>query len=315
MTHFRATHVECRAIGEEVGEQARREGLDRCTAGGMAAPVVASLLLLGLIVAGGQAAGPLWAVLVLAAGYCNVVLAFVGHDAAHGAYSPNRAANELAGMWSLAHSFTTLRGFRALHQAHHRHTGFDEDPTGDSPRHLGQVNLISYCLFILVPLGFPLFVVLPSWLGGFGYQPHVFPPEERAGIRFNCLFVLAHQAAFYGLASWLGGPSGPGFALAGFVCGLWLTTMMNALAHAGVQTYTDCRLCNTRTIRSGRLLGLMTANGGYHVEHHLLPHVPWYHLPRLHALIRERGGSAFVGESYLGLHLTMASRYARGGAR
>ena len=60
--------------------------------------------------------------------------------------------------------------------------------------------------------------------------------------------VLLYQLAYLTLARFLAGPSGPAFALAAFVGGLWITTMMNAQAHAAVETYTDCQLCNTRTI-------------------------------------------------------------------
>jgi fatty acid desaturase len=43
-------------------------------------------------------------------------------------------------------------------------------------------------------------------------------------------------------------------------------------------------------------------NLNYHLEHHLFPAVPWYNLPRLHALLagQYRRAGAYVHRSYLG---------------
>jgi fatty acid desaturase len=48
---------------------------------------------------------------------------------------------------------------------------------------------------------------------------------------------------------------------------------------------------NTRTTRAHVLARLTVAphHVNYYLEHHLLPTVPHYRLPRLHALLRERG--------------------------
>ena len=48
---------------------------------------------------------------------------------------------------------------------------------------------------------------------------------------------------------------------------------------------------NTRTTRAGLLLRLTVAPNrvNYHVEHHLLAAVPFYRLPAMHRMLRERG--------------------------
>jgi fatty acid desaturase len=48
---------------------------------------------------------------------------------------------------------------------------------------------------------------------------------------------------------------------------------------------------NTRTTRAGPLLRLTVAPNrvNYHVEHHLLAGVPFYRLPKLHRMLREKG--------------------------
>lgn len=48
---------------------------------------------------------------------------------------------------------------------------------------------------------------------------------------------------------------------------------------------------NTRTTRAGLLARITVApmQVDHHLEHHLLAAVPYYRLPRLHRLLRERG--------------------------
>ncbi len=64
---------------------------------------------------------------------------------------------------------------------------------------------------------------------------------------------------------------------------------------------------------------LVMCNLNYHIEHHLFPAVPWYHLPRLHALLRHelRRTGAQVYPSYTrflwDLGRFVARAYAPGG--
>jgi fatty acid desaturase len=45
--------------------------------------------------------------------------------------------------------------------------------------------------------------------------------------------------------------------------------------------------CNTITVNS-RAIGVLWANIGFHVEHHMYPRVPFYRLPALHALFADK---------------------------
>jgi fatty acid desaturase len=60
-------------------------------------------------------------------------------------------------------------------------------------------------------------------------------------------------------------------------------------------------LTQTRTVTSNRVLSFFNLNLNYHIEHHLFPSMPWYNLPKLHALLqdeyREAGSSIY--RSYL----------------
>jgi fatty acid desaturase len=60
--------------------------------------------------------------------------------------------------------------------------------------------------------------------------------------------------------------------------------------HACTKMTTDVFL-NTRTTRAGLLARMTVApvRVNYHMEHHVLPGVPYYRLPLMHRMLRERG--------------------------
>jgi len=57
------------------------------------------------------------------------------------------------------------------------------------------------------------------------------------------------------------------------------------------------RFTATRTVVSNRFVSFFMCNLNYHIEHHLFPGVPWYHLPALHRLLepelRRRGAQVY----------------------
>ena len=65
--------------------------------------------------------------------------------------------------------------------------------------------------------------------------------------------------------------------------------------HVGLaQNVYDHRM-NTRTIYLGPILGFLYMNMQYHLEHHLYPNVPYYHLPALHEAIKDKCPTAYNG--------------------
>ena len=65
--------------------------------------------------------------------------------------------------------------------------------------------------------------------------------------------------------------------------------------HVGLaQNVYDHRM-NTRTIYLGPILGFLYMNMQYHLEHHLYPNVPYYHLPALHEAIKDKCPPAYNG--------------------
>jgi fatty acid desaturase len=69
---------------------------------------------------------------------------------------------------------------------------------------------------------------------------------------------------------------------------------------------------STRTVLSNAPVRFFMNNLNFHLEHHLVPSVPWYNLPRLHALLREDLAAAVapVTRSYV---LLLLGAIRRGG--
>ncbi len=251
---------------------------------------------------------PGWATvpLYLVAGWCLAAMGLIGHDCTHGAVTGSRRADAWLGSFLLTHLFMSFEAYRALHLAHHRWNAYDRDPSADSPRLQAQTDLVTHVLFLLVPLGFPTFQVVPGWLSGFGLAPAGYPRVDRGRVRLQLLGVIAYHSLLVGAL-----PDGAYRAYLGaWVLALVFAMQLLAFNHLFVEMYTDCILCNTRNVRTWPLLGWITLFQGYHVEHHLLPGVPWYRLPEVHRSLEALGGTTYPVDGYLRAQVQVMRRQA-----
>ncbi len=68
--------------------------------------------------------------------------------------------------------------------------------------------------------------------------------------------------------------------------GAWLAVIYGYTQHAGLaENVLDHRL-NCRTVYMNPINRFLYLNMNYHVEHHMFPLVPYYNLPKLHAIVR-----------------------------
>lgn len=68
--------------------------------------------------------------------------------------------------------------------------------------------------------------------------------------------------------------------------GAWHHVLTGMLQHLGLaENVTDHRL-NTRTVMMNPISRFIYLNMNYHIEHHMFTMVPYYHLPKLHELIK-----------------------------
>lgn len=188
--------------------------------------------------------GPL---LVALACWLNVGLFIVAHDAMHGSLAPGQAAvNRLFGRLALAlYAGFWFDDLRKSHFEHHRAPGTHEDPDfGTSP---GLVPW--YAGFLRRYFGWPQFLALSAATLAL----------RLAGAPFANILLF--------------------WALPAILSSLQLFYFGTYLPHRPSRDpFADDH--RARSNAFGWLASLMSCyHFGYHHEHHLAPHVPWWRLP------------------------------------
>jgi len=235
-------------------------------------------------------------------------LAVLMHEAAHRSLFASRRVNDFVGRWLCAYPvWSDLDAYRAYHLQHHAKTGTAEDPDLGlvAPFPITRESLRRKVIRDLTGRTGVKFA-RAAWRRSAGRA------REGGGARRSFAglgnaprsFVgfLATNAALLGVLAALGRPE-----LYLLWAGAWLTTnalvtRIRSIAEHALAPDPDDPLRNTRTMEARWWERLLLAPNrvNYHLEHHLLMTVPHYHLPRLHALLRERGvlDGACVERSY-----------------
>jgi fatty acid desaturase len=244
----------------------------------------------GLLVAGGwlvtATRGTWWLApaLLLQAVLVNALFAPM-HEASHYNAFKTRWMNDVLTFVTGAAILNNAGFYRPYHHAHHRYT---QDPlrdpelvTSGTPRTWGQYFFrISSIPFLMLRTRDLL----------------LFPFGARGGVTY------IHEASWPQVARW-------GRRLLAFYAVLlagsilletdlllwsWLVPLAIGLPLLRLYLLSEHTLCansddgfaNTRTTLSNRLLRFIMWNLPYHAEHHLLPNIPFHHLPEAHRHLR-----------------------------
>jgi fatty acid desaturase len=246
---------------------------------------------------------------ILVIGIAQHGLFILAHEAAHYRLLPNRVANDLVGRFVGMLGGVSMCTYRVIHRLHHNNLYTDEDP--DTAIHGGYPRGRRYLLRKLLQdvAGLNAWKTFAYFFGSPAIndatQRAIRPlddtsPELRAAARRDRWWVVALHLAMPAAAWWLGG----GHALLLYAL-LWVLPLLTVLQpilrlraileHGAVQDL-GSPLTAARTNRTwgGPLNALARAllfphHVNYHLEHHLYPAVPHYHLPRLHAVLRDKG--------------------------
>jgi fatty acid desaturase len=70
--------------------------------------------------------------------------------------------------------------------------------------------------------------------------------------------------------------------------GGWLHQLLGLTQHAGLAVNVKDHRLNTRTVYINPVFRFLYLNMNYHLEHHLLPMVPFHALPHLHEVIKDQ---------------------------
>lgn len=237
------------------------------------------------------------------------------HDAAHFALFENRKLNDFMGNWFAAYPiWGDLLPYRPYHVQHHAHTWTEKDPD--------------------IGLATPFPITRESFMrkvwrdlsGQTGWKRAKFTlmrdlgrsqgkVRRRGGaglMRLKGVFVT--NAILFGILALAGHPL---LYLLWPVA--WLTTYslimrIRAIAEHSMVTDPSDPMKNTRTTLASWWERLFIAPNrvNFHLEHHILMRVPHYNLPRMHALLRDRGAleDALVSRNYFEVLRQASSKQA-----
>ena len=275
-----------------------------------------------------------WIVLsMLVIGVQQHALFILAHEAAHYRLFSGRGVNDLVGRAVGMFGAVSTCTYRVIHRLHHNNLYTDEDP--DTAIHGGYPRGVAYLWKKLVQdaVGWNAWKTLAYFFGAPAInevtQRAARPlddtsPQLRAAARADRWLVVAFQ---------LGAPLAA-FAAAGtrglvLYLLLWLVPLLTvlqpilrlrAILEHGAVTDLSSPLTAARTNRTwgtwGNRLGrvvLFPHHVNFHLEHHLYPAVPHYHLPQLHRLLIAKGAleGAEVRDIGATLRLVFAARTGR----
>lgn len=275
-----------------------------------------------------------WLVLsVLVIGIQQHGLFVLAHEAAHYRLFSRRAVNDAVGRMVGMTGAVSMCTYRVIHRLHHNNLYSSEDP--DTAIHGGYPRGVAYLWKKLAQdlAGLNAWKTIAYFFGAPALNDETnraarplddTSPQLRAAARADrwlvvAFHVLAPLAAF-AFAGWRG--------LAQYVV-LWVVPLLTvlqpilrlrAICEHGAVTDFSSPLTAARTNRTrggaanliGRAL-LFPHHVNYHLEHHLYPAVPHYHLPRLHRALAAKGAleGAEVRDIGATFGLVFAPRRAR----
>lgn len=235
-------------------------------------------------------------------------LAILMHDAAHRALFRTGWMNEVAGRWLCGYPILAdMDAYRHYHLTHHRHTQTDKDPDLrlSAPFPTTRASLRrKFTRDLTGQTGIrQLYGQFVTWMTLAGDDDAVVTAKVQAFKAPGLGRPLMANAVLLALF-WLAG-------LGWLYLALWIVPLLtwfqlvlrvrNIAEHALTER-SDDPFRNVRTTRANWLARALVAPYwvNYHLEHHMIMHVPCYRLPAMHKLLLSKG---------LGPRMTQAGGY------
>lgn len=236
-------------------------------------------------------------------------LFILAHEAAHYRLFAHRTLNDLVGRFVGMIGGVSMCTYRVTHRLHHNNLYGEDDP--DTAIHGGYPRGKRYLLDKLLRdvLGLNAWKTYAYFFGAPAInddtQRAIRPlddtsPQLRAAARSDRWWVVGFHVAAPVAAFALGG----GEVLLLYLL-LWVVPLVTVLQpilrlraileHGAVQDLGSPLTAARTNLTTGNFINrvagglLFPHHVNYHLEHHLYPAVPHYHLPRLHALLRDKG--------------------------
>ncbi|MEM8579037.1 MAG: fatty acid desaturase family protein [Pseudomonadota bacterium] len=227
-------------------------------------------------------------------------LAILMHEAAHNALFANRRMNDFVGTWLCGWPIMAdLAAYRHYHLSHHRHTQTDRDPdlklsekfptthasmrrkfVRDLTGQTGLKQLIGQILMFVRLAGDDDAIEAAK-----GDAAQAFK-SNTIGYAFPVFFGIALIISLIGEWWW-----GFAFWVLPYLTWFQFVLRVRNIAEHGAVERSDNPLQNVRTTYAGPLARALVAPYwvNYHLEHHMVMHVPCWRLPQMHKLLLKRG--------------------------
>ena len=210
------------------------------------------------------------------------------HEGMHGMLFAKRHWNWMGSVLLGSTFLMSFSAYRELHLRHHRYLGDPRYP--DDYHNYSRSRLVVWCLhFVRLTFGPVLYICLIPLLalkhGSLEQRKLIWIEYTLLASIYSVLFRLFSARDL--LVIW-------------FVPLLLMgaLTAIRGFTQHGITEASDPYLAS-RTMLPRPLVAFFLLNENYHLEHHLFPEVPSYHLPALHALIWPKLPRAVSGTSYL----------------
>lgn len=232
-------------------------------------------------------------------------LAILEHEGAHSTLFKTRWMNNVLADWLCARPIgQNLMKYRAHHFVHHSKTGTDDDPDISlhsgypiSRRSMARKMARDLCGITGIKLLFGLMLMdagVLQWTVANDVKK--LPQDGRRWWDYLRTYFRNAGGALITNGILLGIFAASGHA---WLFGVWvlayvtpfpLFLRIRSLAEHGVLERVPDMFRNTRTTRAGWLARMTTApmQVNYHLEHHAMASVPYYRLPQMHRMLRER---------------------------
>jgi fatty acid desaturase len=222
---------------------------------------------------------------ILAAASLHGISLFT-HEGVHDVLSEQPLVNRLLSAFCAWPVLQNFSAYRVLHLRHHNHLAERKDPD-----HYHNYVQIPFFVFLLhwgrLLFGYPVYItaipVMGFWHGDI--RDKLWTLVEIIGV-IGFVFALTLLPFELVLHSWL-------------IPMMFIHFMVNIRGmsqHTLLENARD-QIQGTRSILTNRVVTFFMCNENYHLEHHLYPKVPWYHLPKVHAVLQD--GLVVAGAPYI----------------
>ncbi|MEX0348852.1 MAG: fatty acid desaturase family protein [Paracoccaceae bacterium] len=248
---------------------------------------------------------------VMIIGSRQLGLAILMHEAAHNALFRRQRLNDLVGAWLCARPIMAdLGAYRRYHLTHHRYTQSDKDPDLSLSSKFPTSHASMRRKFTRDLTGQTgvkqLEGQIATALRMAGDHDAIEAAEADFAQSFKSLHFWVTVPIFLAVVVVMGLAGdwwwGLAFWLLPYLTWFQFVLRVRNIAEHGATEQSDDPFRNVRTTLAGPVARLLVAPYwvNYHLEHHMIMHVPCYNLPKLHKLLLRKG---------YGAQMNMASNY------